>query len=366
MQELVQFFSSNIIELAGYVADANKRIFALYLVSALILALPVYWLLGRQSANTISKEATDQAPLNINQNFFGFVLAKRVWLAPSARLDYLMFVVNKLVKAAVVAPLLITIVPIAIGLSNGLESVFGKIEPVTQNTSIIIAVFTFLLFVADDFSRFLLHWLLHKVPFLWAFHKVHHSAKVLTPFTIYRSHPVENLLYAFRMTLSQGMVVGVCYYWFGPTLTMFDLLGANLFVFLFNLAGSNLRHSHIWLTWGDRVEGWLISPAQHQIHHSSDIEHFDSNLGSALAIWDRMAGSLIKASSVKADIAATSGSTLPLGVHGEPNLHSNLWQIYTVPFTQAFRALIPSKKSNLKQSRYTHSSNNTAGQLTKK
>ncbi len=41
------------------------------------------------------------------------------------------------------------------------------------------------------------------------------------------------------------------------------------------------------------MERWLISPAQHQLHHSDDPRHFGANLGATLAVWDRMAGTLI-------------------------------------------------------------------------
>lgn len=73
---------------------------------------------------------------------------------------------------------------------------------------------------------------------------------------------------------------------------MFDLLGVNLFIFLFNVAGSNLRHSHICLRFG-KWELFFISPAQHQIHHSVQLKHFNKNFGSTLAIWDSLFNSLL-------------------------------------------------------------------------
>ena len=36
-----------------------------------------------------------------------------------------------------------------------------------------------------------------------------------------------------------------------------------------------------------------MSPAQHQIHHSCAIEHWDKNLGVALSLWDKMFGTLV-------------------------------------------------------------------------
>jgi len=65
--------------------------------------------------------------------------------------------------------------------------------------------------------------------------------------------------------------------------------------FLFNALGANLRHSHIWLSFGS-LERWFISPAQHQIHHSSAEADRDINFGTCLAIWDRLFGSHRRAS----------------------------------------------------------------------
>ena len=68
--------------------------------------------------------------------------------------------------------------------------------------------------------------------------------------------------------------------------------GANAMYVLFNALGANLRHSHIWLSYGRVMEHIFISPAQHQIHHSVAIKHHDKNYGSMFAIWDWMFGTL--------------------------------------------------------------------------
>jgi sterol desaturase/sphingolipid hydroxylase (fatty acid hydroxylase superfamily) len=319
---VLDFLSINITELSQYFFDANKRIYIIYLLSALALAIPVYWL--RFSSFSLLP-------------FLRFVFPKSVYTHKSARHDYKLLVINKLIKSALFPLIVITMAPIAIGVSSAIEFVFGYIEPITLSSSVIIIIFTLLLFLFDDFTRFYLHYILHKIPVLWEFHKVHHSALVLTPFTIYRSHPVESLLYAFRMTLTQGFVVGICYYLFGPTLKMYDILGANAFVFLFNFFGSNLRHSHIWLSWGDRVESYLISPAQHQIHHSDNPKHFDANFGAALALWDRLFSCHIKASQV---------DKITYGISVNHQGHNSLMQIYFEPFKKAAKILISKRAVN--------------------
>ena len=54
----------------------------------------------------------------------------------------------------------------------------------------------------------------------------------------------------------------------------------------------HLQHSQVWIAF----TGWLgrlfMSPAHHQIHHSSNPAHFNKNLGSCLALWDWMFGTL--------------------------------------------------------------------------
>lgn len=312
---MLDFLSLNFTELAQYFWDANKRIYYVYLLSALLLAIPVFYAKNKQISL---------------KSFINFVFPKSVYTHHSAKHDYALLITNKLIKSALFPFVLFSMAPIAIAVSSLLETSFGYIEPVTSAKLIIITVFTTLLFIADDFTRFLLHYLLHKVPFLWEFHKVHHSAKVLTPFTIYRSHPIENLLYAFRMTMTQGLVVGICYYFFSATLKMYDILGANALVFIFNVMGSNLRHSHIWLSWGDRIENYFISPAQHQIHHSDNPKHFDANFGSAIALWDKIFSCHIKASEV---------DNINYGISVNHDGHQNLRQIYFEPFKKSWQSL---------------------------
>ncbi len=59
-------------------------------------------------------------------------------------------------------------------------------------------------FLAFDLGGFVWHFLTHRVQVLWAFHRVHHSAEVLTPISNYREHPVDSL----GRSLVQGALVG--------------------------------------------------------------------------------------------------------------------------------------------------------------
>jgi sterol desaturase/sphingolipid hydroxylase (fatty acid hydroxylase superfamily) len=141
----------------------------------------------------------------------------------------------------------------------------------------------------DDFSRFALHAAMHRVPFLWRLHSTHHSATTLTPFTVFRVHPVESGIYFFRAFITFSLVTGVFVWLFGRHLSIIDVVGVNAIGFIANAAFANLRHSHVWVGFG-RLEHYFVSPAQHQLHHSTDLCR--GNYGSVLSIWDRLAGTL--------------------------------------------------------------------------
>ena len=53
-------------------------------------------------------------------------------------------------------------------------------------------------------------------PALWEFHKVHHSAEVMTTFTEMRQHPVEIIFFMNVIALCTGLTFGLMTYLFGP------------------------------------------------------------------------------------------------------------------------------------------------------
>ena len=140
---------------------------------------------------------------------------------------------------------------------------------------------------------------MHKVPFLWKFHAVHHSATTMTPLTQYRIHPFELIVTNVRVLAVNGFITGVFHYITNSMLTEYLFVGVNIFSFIFHIFGSNLRHSHIPFKYPNFLENIFISPLQHQIHHSSNKNHYDKNLGSKFAIWDYVFGTLVKSKEIK-------------------------------------------------------------------
>lgn len=255
----------------GYFTQPGQRLFWGYLAGALVLGLVV-----RRRKDALS-----------------WLFSKDIWLHPSARLDYQLVFAKAVLKALFIAPWLWTSFALAVWLVNHLNLWLGPASPSSFPRPAVTALYTVTLFVLSDLSRWVLHMLAHRVPALWELHKVHHSAEVMTPFTLYRSHPIETALFAARGILVAGTVGGVFFYAFGRGAGQLEVLGVNALGFALNLLGGNLRHSHVRLCYPAWLERFLISPAQHQLHHSRDRAHFHMNCGAWLAVWDWMAGRLI-------------------------------------------------------------------------
>jgi len=307
--------------------NPQKRIFLGYLFGALIFAIAFQrFFLGHTLRHATSE-----------------LFKKSIWWSKSARKDYLIMIVNKGFMMGV-APLLVSKLVVAAFLFEIMHVWFdGRaiLWPSVPKWGI-ATIFTISLFLLDDVTKYIVHRCLHRFPFLWCFHKIHHSAEVLTPFTVYRTHPIEGIVFGLRSVFVQAVATAIFFYFFGERAELTTILGVNAGLFLFNTAGANLRHSHVWISYGTFIEKFLISPAQHQIHHSSDPKHHDCNFGVVLAIWDRMGGSLY---------CADSRSPRQFGLgEGSGQVH-DLYTIYLTPIMEAVSCLFWALEKVIKKMR---------------
>ena len=210
---------------------------------------------------------------------------------PTSRVDLKLVFVRAAVRVFVVAALPLSARFVAVKTVMLGYAIQDRPPFVLEGTTLVV-VYSACLFLASDFSRYALHRLGHEVGFLWRFHQVHHSAEVLTPLTLYRIHPVEQVLQALRGVLVVGGVAGVFAWLSFGSASAWTLYGVPGGMLLFNLCGANLRHSGVWLAYPSVVEHLLISPAQHQIHHDVCPERQQQNYGATLAVWDWAGGSL--------------------------------------------------------------------------
>lgn len=261
--------------------NPQKRVSLGYLLITLLIAL--CW------SVRLTKEPTFKGLRKVWRSLF----APKIWFSKSALCDYKLMFINRAIMMLINPAMLSKLAAATFFYFLFID--FFKNTPAILGTWPLWAApvfYTVFLFLFDDFSRFFVHRCLHRWPPLWAFHKIHHTAETLTPFTVYRTHPVEGIIFGLRATFVQAVSISLFVSLFGKNIDLVEIFGVNFLLFIFNITGSNLRHSHVSIHYPRILEYILISPAQHQVHHSIDPQHHDCNYGAILAIWDYWGKSL--------------------------------------------------------------------------
>lgn len=250
---------------------------------------------------------------------------RKVWLTASNRADLVFFVFNVWCVGMLMGAAMLSGGAVAKAFGAWLSQAAGPAPFAHAPWPLVAVVGTVLGFLAYEFGYYVDHWLSHKVPFLWAFHKTHHTAEALTPMTAFRVHPMETLKFANILALSTGGVGGLLVWAFGPAWHAPKVLDENAIFVVFVLTIIHLQHSHVWMTFGP-LGRWVMSPAHHQIHHSADPAHFGKNLGSCLAIWDRVFGTLYVPGARPRNLSFGAVATDPHSLTGG----------FAIPFVEAF------------------------------
>ncbi len=129
-------------------------------------------------------------------------------------------------------------------------------------------------FVVLDFVQWATHILLHKTPFLWQFHKIHHSVKEMGFAAHLRYHWMENILYKPLKTFGIMILGG------------FEPEQAYIVHFIAITIG-HLNHANLKLSWGP-LKYLLNNPIMHLYHHAYKLPEgrFGVNFGISLSLWD--------------------------------------------------------------------------------
>jgi sterol desaturase/sphingolipid hydroxylase (fatty acid hydroxylase superfamily) len=264
-----------------YPVDVEERIFVGYLGTALILAVGVYAYLRHHRPDTVPR-----SPL-------AFLFPKKVFLHKSSIADYQFFLIDRIVFALMAPIALVFTGPIIDMTRMTLVRVLGPMSnPWDGGASWVMGLSMVSQILLTDFLLFYMHYIFHKVPVLWEFHKVHHSAEVMTPITAYRMHPVEVVFNMNVTALFTGVLLGLFVYLTDGGRPGFTILGVNAIQFAFYVVGFNLRHSHVPLGYGSVISQVFVSPWMHQVHHSRETRHLDRNMGFIFSFWDRVFGTL--------------------------------------------------------------------------
>ena len=168
------------------------------------------------------------------------------------------------------------------------------------------------LFVVADFLQWNIHRLLHHVPWLWNFHKVHHSVEEMGFAAHLRYHWMETIVYKSLQYLPLAMI--------GFSLKDFFI------VHIFSVAIGHFNHANLNISWGP-LRYVLNSPGMHIWHHAKNIPDGRTgvNYGISLSLWDYLFGTAW---------IPYSGGDEKLGFDGVENFPSSFTEQITYPFKQ--------------------------------
>ena len=175
-------------------------------------------------------------------------------------------------------------------------------------------------FVLGDFLAWLHHYLKHRIPLLWRFHAVHHSALELNPFTDARVHLAEHFVNLTVVALPFFMIGG-------------DAAEAVVAIALGRLWYARFNHSNIRTNLGP-LRHVIVTPQYHRMHHSMEPRDADTNLANFFVIWDRVFGTRNN----DCDRYPETGIADPSFPHSTSRSPITLLRTFCAQFTYPFRA----------------------------
>jgi sterol desaturase/sphingolipid hydroxylase (fatty acid hydroxylase superfamily) len=139
----------------------------------------------------------------------------------------------------------------------------------------------FTVMMLDLVAQYTVHYLLHRVKWMWKFHMVHHSDSTVDATTGTRHHPGDYLLREV-FALATIMVTGapLAFYLFYRVLSVFF---------------TYWTHANIAIPdWMDKGLSYiLITPNMHKFHHHFERPWTDTNFGNIFSFWDRLFGTMV-------------------------------------------------------------------------
>lgn len=135
-----------------------------------------------------------------------------------------------------------------------------------------------IIFIIRDFMQWGIHRLLHRVPWMWEFHKVHHSTEEMGFAALLRYHWMENVIYRSLEYIPLAMI--------GVGVTDFFI------VHIFTLVTGQLGHANLKINLGP-FRYLFNGPQMHLWHHAKYLPEshpYGFNYGITLSIWDFIFG----------------------------------------------------------------------------
>jgi sterol desaturase/sphingolipid hydroxylase (fatty acid hydroxylase superfamily) len=168
-----------------------------------------------------------------------------------------------------------------------------------------------ILFVVADFIQWNVHILLHRIPVLWEFHKVHHSVKEMSFNAHFRFHFMETIFYKTALYIPLAMIG------FG--------IQEFIIVHLFTVLIGHLNHANLNWNYGP-LQYIFNNPRMHIWHHAKELpkhKPFGMNYGISLSIWDYL---------FKTNYVPKNGQNIELGFEGDEDFPDQFIHQTKAPF----------------------------------
>jgi sterol desaturase/sphingolipid hydroxylase (fatty acid hydroxylase superfamily) len=173
-------------------------------------------------------------------------------------------------------------------------------------------LYWFLLFIAEDFVYYVLHVVDHYTRFFWSAHVTHHSSEQFNLTVGFRSsvfQPLYRFIYFIPLSLLGFKVVDMAVMY--SITQIYGILVHTSYV-------PKLRKMPLML-----LEYVFVTPSQHRVHHASNTQYLDKNMGMCLSIWDRIFGTFQEEID---DLPIKYGLTHPLEKRDAFNIVFHSWQ----------------------------------------
>lgn len=165
----------------------------------------------------------------------------------------------------------------------------------------------------DLIGAYFIHWLEHRVKWMWKFHLVHHSDTKVDVTTGLRHHPGETVFRIF-FTIVAVIIIGA------P-------MGIIMLYQSLSVLFAHLTHANLSIpTKLDKVLSYvLVTPNMHKVHHHFTQPLTDTNYGNIFSIWDRIFGTF-------ASVKDLSSLKYGIDTHMNPDEHEKLTNLLAIPF----------------------------------
>ena len=169
------------------------------------------------------------------------------------------------------------------------------------------------LILLDFIGAWIIHWLEHRIRWMWRFHIIHHTDTYVDVTSGLRHHPGENILRLLFTSLAVFIV--------GPSFGLV-MLYQTISAFFAHLTHANIKMPLV----VDYVLSFIfVTPHFHKVHHHYVLQYTDTNYGNIFSFWDHLFGTAVYEKDLDSLVYG-------IDTHFKTEEHSSLKNLLLIPF----------------------------------